>query len=116
MAKSETRRYRLTGLSCTSCSAKFEKNVQELEGVSEAKVNYGAAKLTVTGQASIAELEQAGAFDNIKVKPEQEIDTEARHQKPAFWRENRSQLIAAVLIVLAFVSQLTMMGDRKSVV
>lgn len=111
MAKSETRRYRLTGLSCTSCSAKFEKNVQELEGVSEAKVNYGAAKLTVTGQASIAELEQAGAFDNIKVKPEQEIDTEARHQKPAFWRENRSQLIAAVLIVLAFVSQLTMMGE-----
>ena len=111
MAKSETRRYRLTGLSCTSCSAKFEKNVQELEGVSEAKVNYGAAKLTVTGQASIAELEQAGAFDNIKVKPEQEIDTEATHQKPAFWRENRSQLIAAVLIVLAFVSQLTMMGE-----
>ena len=111
MAKSETRRYRLTGLSCTSCSAKFEKNVQDLEGVSEAKVNYGAAKLTVTGQASIAELEQAGAFDNIKVKPEQEIDTEARHQKPAFWRENRSQLIAAVLIVLAFVSQLTMMGE-----
>lgn len=111
MAKSETRRYRLTGLSCTSCSAKFEKNVQELEGVSEAKVNYGAAKLTVTGQASIAELEQAGAFDNIKVKPEQEIETEARHQKPAFWRENRSQLIAAVLIVLAFVSQLTMMGE-----
>ena len=85
--------------------------MQELEGVSEAKVNYGAAKLTVTGQASIAELEQAGAFDNIKVKPEQEIDTEARHQKPAFWRENRSQLIAAVLIVLAFVSQLTMMGE-----
>ena len=113
MAKSETRRYRLTGLSCTSCSAKFEKNVQELEGVSEAKVNYGAAKLTVTGQASIAELEQAGAFDNIKVKPEQEIDTEARHQKPAFWRENRSQLIAAVLIVLAFVSQLTMMGEPR---
>ena len=111
MAKSETRRYRLTGLSCTSCSAKFEKNVQELEGVSEAKVNYGAAKLTVTGQASIAELEQAGAFDNIKVKPEQEIDTEAMYQKPAFWRENRSQLIAAVLIVLAFVSQLTMMGE-----
>ena len=113
MAKSETRRYRLTGLSCTSCSAKFEKNVQELEGVSEAKVNYGAAKLTITGQTSIAELEQAGAFDNIKVKPEQEIDTEARHQKPAFWRENRSQLIAAVLIVLAFVSQLTMMGESR---
>ena len=113
MAKSETRRYRLTGLSCTSCSAKFEKNVQELEGVSEAKFNYGAAKLTVTGQASIAELEQAGAFDNIKVKPEQEIDTEATHQKPAFWRENRSQLIAAVLIILAFVSQLTMMGEPR---
>lgn len=105
MAKTETRRYRLTGLSCTSCSAKFEKNVQALEGVRDAKVNYGAAKLTVTGQASIAELEQAGAFDAIKVRPEQETDADASQAQDSFWRENRSQLIAAVLIVLAFVSQ-----------
>ena len=112
MAKSETVNYRLTGLTCTNCAAKFEKNVQALEGVRDAKVNYGAAKLTVIGQASIAELEQAGAFDTIKVRPEQETDTEARHQKTSFWRENRSQLIAAVLIVLAFVSQLTL-GEMR---
>ena len=113
MAKTETVNYRLTGLTCTNCAAKFEKNVQALEGVRDAKVNYGAAKLSVIGQASIAELEQAGAFDNIKVRPEQETNAGTSQAQSSFWRENRSQLIAAVLIVLAFVSQLTMMGEPR---
>ena len=105
MADKETHHYRLTGLSCTSCSAKFEKNVQAIEGVSAAKVNYGAAKLTVTGHVSVAELEQAGAFDKIKVRPEQDTNSDTPHRQTSFWRENRSQLIAAVLIILAFISQ-----------
>ncbi|GAX46656.1 heavy metal translocating P-type ATPase [Pseudolactococcus reticulitermitis] len=110
MVNQETNSYRLTGLSCTSCSAKFEKNVQALKGVREAKVNYGAAKLTVTGQASIAELEQAGAFDHIKVAPEEEMSANESQDSVSFWRENRNQLIAAVLIALAFISQLTLGG------
>ncbi|GAB2021965.1 heavy metal translocating P-type ATPase [Pseudolactococcus yaeyamensis] len=106
MAKSETVTYRLVGLSCTNCSAKFEKNVKALEGVSEAKVNFGAAKLTVTGQVTVAELEQAGTFDNIKVLPEHEtLSDDSCHHKLAFWHENRHQLLAAVLIMVAFGSQ-----------
>ena len=84
MADKETHHYRLTGLSCTSCSAKFEKNVQAIEGVSAAKVNYGAAKLTVTGHVSVAELEQAGAFDKIKVRPEQDTNSDTPHRQTSF--------------------------------
>lgn len=105
MADKEIHHYRLTGLSCTNCSAKFEKNVQAIEGVSAAKVNYGAAKLTVTGHVSVAELEQAGAFDKIKVRPEQDTNSDTTHRQTSFWRDNRSQLIAVVLIILAFISQ-----------
>lgn len=59
--------YRLQGLTCTNCAAKFETNVKEIKGVQDAKINYGAAKITVYGKASIQELEKAGAFDQIKV-------------------------------------------------
>lgn len=58
----ETKTYRVQGLTCTNCAAKFEQNVKALPGVKEAKVNFGAAKLTVWGEATIEELEQAGAF------------------------------------------------------
>jgi Cd2+/Zn2+-exporting ATPase len=109
MAKSETVNYRLVGLSCTNCAAKFEKNVTAIAGVSEAKVNFGAAKLTVTGKVTIAELEQAGAFDHIKVLPEHEAILAT--DKASFWQENRSQMIAAGLIVAAFLSQVALEKD-----
>ena len=59
--------YRLQGLTCTNCAAKFETNVKDIKGVQDAKINYGAAKITVYGNATIQELEKAGAFDQIKV-------------------------------------------------
>lgn len=61
--------YRLEGLSCTNCAAKFEDNVKALPGVEDVSLNFGAAKLEVTGDASIEALEAAGKFDNIKVRP-----------------------------------------------
>lgn len=64
-----TQQYRLQNLSCANCAAKFEKNVLSLNTVEEVKLNFGAAKLTVTGEATIEQLEAAGAFDNIKVVP-----------------------------------------------
>lgn len=75
MAESEsaTRRaavYRVEGFTCANCALKFEQNVKKLPGVSDAKVNFGASKLTVIGNATIEELEQAGAFERLRVFPE----------------------------------------------
>lgn len=64
--------YRLENLSCTSCAAKFEKNVRELPDIKEVSLNFGASKLTIDGNASIEALERAGAFDHIRVFPEKE--------------------------------------------
>lgn len=66
----EKKVYRIDGLSCAHCARKFEKNVQAIPGVQNAKVNFGASKLTVYGTPTIDELEQAGAFENLKVIPE----------------------------------------------
>ncbi|MFC4410506.1 heavy metal translocating P-type ATPase [Chungangia koreensis] len=68
----EKNEYRLENLSCVNCAAKFEKNVRNLPGVDDVLLNFGASKLTVSGVASVKDLEQAGAFDNIKVRPVKE--------------------------------------------
>ena len=62
--------YRVQGFTCAGCAGKFERNVKELDGVTDAKVNFGAAKLTVIGKASIKEIEKAGAFEHLKILPE----------------------------------------------
>lgn len=39
--------YRLQGLSCTNCAAKFEKNIRQTNTVEDVQLNFGASKLTV---------------------------------------------------------------------
>lgn len=98
--KGEKMVYRLEGLSCANCAAIFEKNVKSLPGVTDAHVNFGAAKLTVYGQATIAELEAAGAFENIQVLPEQE---RREPEKTPFWRAHGTLIVAAVLAMCGFI-------------
>src|SRR3954447_26525345 len=62
--------FRVEGFSCANCAGKFERNVKEIAGVQDAKVNFGASKITVYGDATVEELEKAGAFENLKVTPE----------------------------------------------
>src|SRR5699024_5673847 len=62
--------YRVEGFSCANCAGKFEKNVKQLPGVQGAKVNFGASKIDVVGNVTVEELEEAGAFENLKVVPE----------------------------------------------
>jgi Cd2+/Zn2+-exporting ATPase len=90
--------YRLQGLSCANCAAQFEKNVKAIATVKDAEVNFGAAKLTVIGEASVAELEKAGAFDGIVVIPE----TERKEQKATpFWKK-KTNVLAAVSALFLF--------------
>lgn len=81
-----------------SCAAKFEKNVQHLDGVVNAKVNFGAAKLTVYGNASLEELHEAGAFEKLTIIPEKE--NIAALPKQSFWKRN-CLLGLSVLLLLA---------------
>lgn len=95
--------YRLQGLSCTNCAAKFEKNIRSIETVEDVQLNFGAMKVTVKGEASIEQLEKAGAFDGIKVYPERQRQLDK--QEP-FWkkRENIAAIISLMLIIAGYVS------------
>lgn len=97
----KTKTYRIEGLSCTNCAKTFENNVKNLEGVIDAEVNFGAAKLTVTGHTTIEELEKAGAFDNLKIRDERKRPVE----RVPVWKakENRKVYLSAVIFAASWL-------------
>jgi Zn2+/Cd2+-exporting ATPase len=74
--------------------------VKHLDGVLDAKVNFGASKLTVIGNITVEALEKAGAFENLKLLNENEKKVE---QGP-FWKqkENIKVYISAVVLVISW--------------
>lgn len=104
---SETKNvYRLQGLSCTSCAAKFEKNIREIQTVEDVQLNFGASKIAVVGEASVEQLEAAGAFDGIKVFPDRQKLTE---EKIPFWqkRENKNTMVSLFFLLFGYISSFT---------
>lgn len=100
--------YRIEGFSCANCAGKFEKNVKNLSGVQDAKVNFGASKIEVYGDTTIEELEKAGAFENLKVtqdKPLREEKQEVKEEKEPFYKKHSTLLYASLLIVFGYISQ-----------
>ncbi|WP_282019641.1 heavy metal translocating P-type ATPase [Planomicrobium okeanokoites] len=95
--------YQLQNLSCTNCAAKFEKNIREIPTVEDVKLNFGASKITVAGEASIEQLERAGSFDGIRVYPEKQRIIE---KKDPFWkkRENQATLISLLFLIFGYIS------------
>ncbi|MFD6439051.1 heavy metal translocating P-type ATPase [Peribacillus sp. NPDC060186] len=101
MAESPLKTYRIQGLSCTNCAAKFENNVRDLEGVKVAKINFGASKISIQGSTTIEEIEKAGAFDNLKIRDEQEQVME----KEPFWKqkENIKVVFSTILLLISWI-------------
>ena len=91
--------YRLENLTCANCAMKFENNVKKLPSVSEATVNFGASKLSFTGDASIEELQAAGAFDGIQVVPLSKRNTEPKI--PFYRRKENIVTILSLIFVIA---------------
>lgn len=102
---------RIEGLSCTNCAGKFEKNVKQLPGVTSATVNFGASKISVEGQTTIEELEEAGAFENLIIRDDQENDEQVR-SKESFIKRNIALIISLGFILVAVISQLSLGEDH----
>src|SRR5690625_2125559 len=81
----EMKSFRVQGFSCANCAGKFERNVKKLPNVQDAKVNFGASKISVYGDATVEELEKAGAFENLKVMPEK-----SKRQKPIVVHQDKN--------------------------
>lgn len=103
--------YRIEGLSCTNCAGKFEKNVKQLPGVTSATVNFGASKISVEGQTTIEELEEAGSFENLIIRDDQENDEQVR-SKESFIKRNIALIISLGFILVAVISQLSLGEDH----
>jgi Zn2+/Cd2+-exporting ATPase len=71
----------------------------------DAKVNFGASKITVYGNTTIEELEKAGAFENLKVYPEK--GEQPSQKKEPFWKEYSNLLVSLLFIVIGYLSQFT---------
>ncbi len=104
--------YRINGLSCTNCAAKFEKNVKAIPGVTNATVNFGASKISVVGNASIIELEKAGSFENLKLSAENSVKSSSDNKKFTIIKNNLNVFISALLLILAFFLQATIGEDN----
>ncbi|MET3698497.1 Cd2+/Zn2+-exporting ATPase [Bacillus oleivorans] len=103
--------YRVEGFSCANCAGKFERNVKQLPGVQDARVNFGASKISVYGSTTIEDLEKAGAFENLKVTPENPVQVQGTNQaaekeaKEPIYKKHSTLLFASLLIVFGYVSQ-----------
>lgn len=109
---SEKTTYRISGLSCTNCAAKFEKNVQNISGVTDADLNFGAGKITVEGHVTLEELEAAGAFDNLHLQSIGE-PIETKVSSDSFIKRHLRLIIAVILISIAFSFQF-FQGENSS--
>lgn len=92
----EQKTYRIDGFSCANCAKTFEKNVKDIKSVDDAQVNFGASKITIAGDASIEQIEKAGAFEQLKV-------IEKNQPKPAeksFFKKHAEVLISALFMLL----------------
>lgn len=99
MSMAEKTEYRLENLSCANCAMKFENNVKSIPSVTEATVNFGASKLTFSGVATEEELQNAGAFDGIKVVPLTKRKPDPK--TPFFKRKENVVTILSLIFVIA---------------
>ena len=97
----ETKVYRIQGLSCANCAKKFEDNVKNIKGVTNAEINFAAAKLTIEGKASIDQLEKAGAFDHLSVVAEG--DTFKEDNRP-FYQKHIDTFVALAFFLVGFIA------------
>lgn len=105
----EKKAYRIQNLSCSSCAKTYEANLKALPNVIDAEVNHTAAKIYITGDATIAEMEKAGAFDNVKVRDV----NERKIEKENFWKkkENYPVYLAAVIVLISLILSFTL-GEK----
>nr|WP_021038288.1 heavy metal translocating P-type ATPase [Bacillaceae bacterium JMAK1]AGQ45455.1 cadmium-translocating P-type ATPase CadA [Bacillaceae bacterium JMAK1] len=101
--------YRVQGFTCANCAGKFEDNVKNLPGVQDAKVNFGASKISVYGEVSTEELEKAGSFENLKVSAEHErkdskSEEPDKEEEIPFYKKHSTLLYSTLFMALGFLS------------
>jgi Zn2+/Cd2+-exporting ATPase len=88
----------IEGMDCGDCALTIEKAVAALPGIEEASVNFGTARLSVTGQAARQPGLQAAVESKVREAGYRATPTAKRRQlgQAPFWRRERRVLTTAV--------------------
>src|SRR5699024_3293615 len=80
--------------------------------VENAEVNFAASKIKINGEVTSEQINEAGAFDNIKV-----VDNQANEQKRSQWlnKENLKTGMALLILIVA-LSSIPILGKEHPVV
>ncbi len=97
--------YNITGMSCSACSARVEKAVSSLEGVTACSVNLLANSMAVEGEASpqmvIEAVEKAGYGASVKGERILPSKNERKKSNALIWRLCSSLILLAVLMIVS---------------
>ena len=110
-AQSLPLRFRVRGMDCADCAVSLQKAVAALPGVDEARVNFGAATLTVVPAETrpVASVDVAATADRAGFEVTlEEASQSALLGQVAWWRDVRLRwvVIAAVLWIIGMSLQL----------
>ncbi len=109
--------YRVDGFSCASCASTFENNVKRLNGVVDAKVNFGASKITVYGETTLKDLEKAGAFEKLKISSENSDHSEyLQNDREPFWKKYFDVLLASAFVAGGITAKIMLGEDTLLVI
>ncbi len=79
--------------------------MKHLDGVIDAKVNFGASKVTIYGETTIKDLEKAGAFEGIKVIADNDQGRFEEKKEP-FVLKYLNVITASLFVVFGYMAQL----------
>ncbi len=108
------RSFKITGMSCSACSARVEKAVRELKGVDKCNVNLLTGALTLDGDASDSEIINAVIDAGYGIEKNEESvhsprENEKKHESEAKFLLKRFLMSLGFLIVLMYFSMGYMM-------
>ncbi len=108
--------YTVTGMSCAACSARVEKAVSKVSGVTSCSVNLLTNSMGVEGTATAAEViaavESAGYGASLKNAKQTQASTDnALKDKDTSWLKKRLIISVILLLILMYFSMGYMMWN-----
>lgn len=100
--------YRIQGLDCANCARIFEQNVKNIDGVEDAKVNFGAAKITVIGDHKLEQIQEAGAFEKLQISP---VKAKQALPEKSYWQKYGVLIVSFLFLAAGYVANYTVGED-----
>ncbi|RQD69480.1 MAG: copper-translocating P-type ATPase [Tindallia sp. MSAO_Bac2] len=98
---------KVSGMTCTACSAAIEKGLNKMKGIEEATINFAAEKLTVTfwpGEVRMAEISRKvsdlGYELQMDESPDEKVDEDEAMMHRSWKRMIQSAVLSGTIMLL----------------